>query len=137
MVEISEKMSMDVEDYSFCPIMQNIYNTYIAGRYSEFGLSYFRVNVVFTIDRMVKHTVLLGNTCMCDHSQVRKVIDNALMLYYEEWSMLPRMLRSWNTTFEISKKAEKVEKVEKNLSKSSTLNPCAKAYVPRQLCYSL
>ncbi len=120
---------MDVYGYCFCPIMQNIYNTYIAGRYSEFGLSYFRVNVVFTIDRMTKHIIFLGHACVCDRSHIRQVIDNALILYYQEWGMLPKMLDSWNTTPR--------EKAEKKLSKSSTLNASAKVYVPRSLCYSL
>jgi len=132
-------MSLDVVEYCFCPTMQNLYDSYISSRYSEFGLSYFKSNIISTIDRMIKHISCYGRTCICDRIHAHTVIRNAVIIFYEEQRYLQPNISKIQEKIKEQKKENIKEKTkeQKKLSKSSTLNPAAKVYVPRSLSYSL
>jgi hypothetical protein len=141
-------MSLDVVEYCFCPTMQNLYDSYISSRYSEFGLSYFKSNIISTIDRMIKHISCYGRTCICDRIHAHTVIRNAVIIFYEEQRYIqpkisktvleiPKENIKGNIKENIKENMEGKIKEQKKLSKSSTLNPAAKVYVPRSLSYSL
>lgn len=132
-------MSLDVVEYYFCPTMQNLYDSYLSSRYSEFGLSYFRSNIISSIDRMIKHITFYERTCICNRIHAHTVIRDAVVLFYEEQRYVQHTLKP-KETIKLKEKVilkEKIEQETKKLSKSSTLNPAAKVYVPRSLSYSL